>query len=86
MFWSQHTSNNPRWLELRLGGKKINEFPGTRPTKVRKGGEQTNSDLVTTIAPRGIECSNEFLHTSTIIEKENHTRGGGAAIKSKGAA
>jgi hypothetical protein len=46
---------------------------------VRKGGEQTNSNLVTTIAPKGKECSNEFLHTSTIIEKENHTRvrGGG---------
>jgi hypothetical protein len=61
---------------------------------VKKGGEQTNSNLVTTIAPRGKKCSNEFLHTSTIVEKENHRKGGGGgagvgcepAIKSKGAA
>jgi hypothetical protein len=55
---------------------------------VKKGGEQTNSNVVTTVAPRRKECSNEFLHTSIIIEKENHSRGGGVepAIKSKGTA
>jgi len=53
---------------------------------VKKGGEQTNSNVVTTVAPRGKECSNEFLHTSTIIEKENHRGGVEPAIKSKGTA
>ncbi len=50
---------------------------------MRKGGEQTNSNFVTTIAPRGKEYSNEFLDTSTIVEKENHTRGAGVSLPFK---
>jgi hypothetical protein len=33
------------------------------------------------IAPRGKKCSNEFLHTSIVIEKENHTRGMSLPLK-----
>jgi hypothetical protein len=35
---------------------------------------------------KGKKCSNDFLHTSIVVEKENHTRGDELTTKSKGVA